>query len=335
MHITMVKKRLASGEPCRKCAQAEDLLRKRGLWGQIDEVLWADETDSNSAGMVLAAKHEVTAAPFYLVRDEDDSVTVFVSALKLIKTHLVGKTERVGSFDLASAKTSLAKATPQEVVHHALKSFGADCAIAFSGSDDVVLVELAAQTGLPFTVLVVDTGRLHPETYRFIEDVRSHYGIEIHTTTPDSSELEPFVRQKGLFSFLEDGHEECCRIRKVRPLRRALSGYRAWMTGQRKDQSLSTRGDLQHVEEDTAFEGRDGQLIKFNPIANWSRDLLWQHIRGHELLHNSLHHRGYASIGCEPCTRAVLPGQHEREGRWWWEEEGVKECGLHPAKSGA
>ncbi len=335
MHITMVKKRLASGEPCRKCAQAEDLLRKRGLWGRIDEVIWADETDPGSAGMQLATKHDVSVAPFYLVRGDDDSVTVFVSALKLIKTHLGAKPASVPSFDMAEAKARLAKATPQEVVRHALESFGAECAIAFSGSDDVVLVELAAQTGLPFTVLVVDTGRLHPETYRFIEDVRSHYGIEIHTTAPEPAELEPFVRQKGLFSFLEDGHEECCQIRKVLPLKRALRGYKAWMTGQRKDQSLSTRGDLQLVEEDGTFEGLDGQLVKFNPIANWSRDLLWQYIRDHELVHNALHHRGYASIGCEPCTRPVLPGQHEREGRWWWEDERVKECGLHPAKSGA
>ncbi len=334
----MVKKRLASGEPCRKCAQAEDLLRKRGLWEQIDEVIWAEETDPESAGMKLAAKHQVSAAPFYLVDGEDGSVDVFVSALKLIKVHLTpakAAEAAVSRFDLASAQTSLARATPQEVVRHALESFGADCAIAFSGSDDVVLVELAAQTGLPFTVLVVDTGRLHPETYRFIEEVRSHYGIAIHTTAPDPADLEPFVRQKGLFSFLEDGHEECCRIRKVRPLRRALGGYRAWMTGQRKDQSVSTRGKLALVEEDSAFEGRDGGLVKFNPIANWSRDLLWQYIRDHGLVHNALHHRGYSSIGCEPCTRAVLPGQHEREGRWWWEDEGVKECGLHPTKSGA
>ncbi len=335
MHITMVKKRLASGEPCRKCVQAEDLLRKRGLWDQIDEVVWAEETNAKSAGMVLAREHKVEAAPFYLVRGEDGSVTIFVSALKLIKTHLMAAKPITAEFKFEAVRSTLAHATPQEVVRHALEAFGAECAIAFSGSDDVVLLELAAQTGLPFTVLVVDTGRLHPETYRFIEEVRNHYGIEIHTTAPKPSELEPLVRHKGLFSFFEDGHEECCHIRKVLPLRRALGGYRAWMTGQRKDQSLSTRADLELVEEDVTFDGLSGPLVKFNPIANWSRDLLWQYIRDHELPHNALHHRGFSSIGCEPCTRAVLPGQHEREGRWWWEDEGAKECGLHPAKGRA
>ncbi|MCP4449715.1 MAG: phosphoadenylyl-sulfate reductase [Myxococcales bacterium] len=284
--------------------------------------------------MVLAAQHGVEAAPFYLVKHSDGPVEVFVSALKLIKAHLATpKASPAQPYDVASAREDLARATPQEVVSHALTRFGAECAIAFSGSDDVVLIDLASQTGLPFSVVVVDTGRLHAETYRFIEEVRSHYGIEIHITAPEPAELEPFVREKGLFSFLEDGHEECCRVRKVRPLRRALGGYRAWMTGQRRDQTFITRSDLELVEEDTAFEGKDGALAKFNPIANWSRDLVWQYIRDYELPHNALHHKGYASIGCQPCTRAVLPGQHEREGRWWWEDERAKECGLHPSKS--
>jgi len=332
MHITMVKKRLASGEPCRKCAQAEELLRKRDHWDRIDEVVWADETDPKSPGMLLAAEHKVEVAPFYLVRDDDGSIEVFVSALKLIKTHLAAPKVSSTEFDLEKTRGQLATATPQEVVKYALETFGAECAIAFSGSDDVVLLEMAAQTGLPFTTLVLDTGRLHAETYRLIEEVRLHYGLDIHMTTPEPAELGPFVREKGLFSFLEDGHKECCQIRKVGPLRRALSGYRAWMTGQRKDQSLSTRGELQSVEEDTTFDGRSGPLAKFNPLANWSHDLLWQYIRDGELPHNALHHQGYSSIGCEPCTRPVLPGQHEREGRWWWEEERVKECGLHPVK---
>ena len=226
------------------------------------------------------------------------------------------------AFDVADASRDLSKATPHEIVRHALEGFGAECAIAFSGSDDVVLLELASQTGLPFSVVVVDTGRLHAETYRFIEQVRAHYGIEIHLTTPEPTEVEALVRTKGLFSFLEDGHQECCQIRKVKPLRLALQGYRAWMTGQRKDQNFDTRADLEVVEA-------DGGLAKFNPLANWSRELLWQFIRDHKLPYNELHRQGFSSIGCEPCTRPVLPGQHEREGRWWWEKEVAKECGLH------
>ncbi len=230
------------------------------------------------------------------------------------------------AFDVADAQCDLSKATPHEIVRHALQAFGAECAIAFSGSDDVALLELASQTGLPFSVVVVDTGRLHAETYRFIEQVRAHYGIEIHMTAPEPTEVATLVRTKGLFSFLEDGHQECCQIRKVKPLRRALQGYRAWMTGQRKDQNLETRAALEVVEVDA---GTGVMLAKFNPLANWSHDLLWQFIRDHQLPHNALHRQGFSSIGCEPCTRPVLPGQHEREGRWWWEDEGAKECGLH------
>lgn len=332
MHITMVKKRLASGEPCRKCVQAEELLRKRELWERIDAVAWADESNPDSEGMQLAVRHKVEVAPFYIVRDGAGAETIYLSALKLIKEQLQPRPVAGPSFDLASARALIGTAPPLETVRYALSTFAADCAIAFSGSDDVVLIDLAAQTGLPFSVVVVDTGRLHAETYRFVDEVRKHYGIDIHVTAPEASELQPMVSRKGLFSFYEDGHKECCQIRKVDPLGRALGKYRAWMTGQRKDQSLLTRGDLELVELDAAFAGSDGPLYKFNPIANWSRDLLWQYIRDYEVPHNALHHRGFASIGCEPCTRPVLPGQHEREGRWWWEDALVKECGLHVAK---
>ncbi len=332
MHITMVKKRLASGEPCRKCIQAEELLVKRNLWDRIDEVVWAEEADPASAGMLLAAKHQVQVAPFYIVRDAEGRETIYLSALKLIKERLQERPAARGDFDLAGARELLKSAPPMEAIRFALESFASDCAIAFSGSDDVVLIDMAAQAGLPYSVIVVDTGRLHAETYEFIEQVRKHYGCELHVTAPDAASVETMVAAKGLFSFYEDGHKECCQIRKVAPLRRALGNYRAWMTGQRKDQSLLTRGELEMVEIDAAFTGKAGELVKFNPIANWSRDLLWQYIRDYEVPHNLLHHRGFSSIGCQPCTRAVLPGQHEREGRWWWEDAQVKECGLHVAK---
>lgn len=333
MHITMVKKRLASGEPCRKCVQSEELLRKRGLWDRIDEVVWANETEPESEGMLLAAKHDVSVAPFFIVQGQDDSERVYVSALKLIKKELgQASVATSGSFDLQAAHAAMEKAPPPDIVRRALETFGSDCVIAFSGSDDVVVIDLAVQTGLPFSVLVVDTGRLHAETYRFIEDVRTHYGIEISITMPDAARVEQLVLNKGLYSFLEDGHQECCQIRKVDPLGRALGRYKAWMTGQRKDQSLLTRNQLQPVELDGAFEGAAGPLVKFNPLANWSRDLLWQYIRDYQVPHNELHHRGFASIGCQPCTRPVLPGQHEREGRWWWEDAQAKECGLHVIK---
>jgi phosphoadenosine phosphosulfate reductase len=121
-------------------------------------------------------------------------------------------------------------------------------------------------------------------------------------------------------------------VRKVEPLKRALLGYDAWMTGQRQDQSPATRGDVPVLQLDPSFEGKNGVLAKLNPLSRYSSAQVWQYIRAHDVPYNELHERGFVSIGCEPCTRAVLPGQHEREGRWWWEDATRKECGLHSAQ---
>jgi len=181
-------------------------------------------------------------------------------------------------------------------------------------------------------VFSLDTGRLNPETYRFFDTVEKHYGIRIEYWFPDAIDVQQLVRGKGLFSFYEDGHQECCRVRKVRPLRKALKGLRAWITGQRKDQSPGTRLDTPVVQVDPLFEvidGGIGSLVKWNPLANIEGKDLWDFLRAMDVPVNSLHSRGYVSIGCEPCTRPVLPWQHEREGRWWWEDAKAKECGLH------
>ena len=196
----------------------------------------------------------------------------------------------------------------------------------------MALIEYARLTGRPFRVFSLDTGRLNPETYRYFNEVEKHYNIHIEYMFPDAVEVQALVRSKGLFSFYEDGHQECCRVRKVRPLRRALKGLRAWITGQRKDQSPGTRAHIPVVQVDPSFEGLDGgagSLIKWNPVANVDGKDVWNFLRTMEVPVNSLHAQGYVSIGCEPCTRPVLPGQHEREGRWWWEDAKAKECGLH------
>lgn len=218
---------------------------------------------------------------------------------------------------------------PAELVALALRTYGADCGIAFSGAEDVVVIEYAQQSGLPFRVFTLDTGRLHPETYRYIERVERHYGIRIEVLFPEAAAVEALVRAKGLFSFRSDGHQECCGIRKVAPLRRHLGTLRAWITGQRKDQG-ATRTALPLVQPDPAFRGAGGgELMKFNPLAEQTSEQVWTVIRALGLPWNELHERGFVSIGCEPCTRPVLPNQHEREGRWWWEDAGGKECGLH------
>ena len=224
--------------------------------------------------------------------------------------------------------TELSEKSPREILKFALANFK-NIAISFSGSEDVVLIELAHKLTPALQVFSLDTGRLHPETYRFIDRVRTHYDIDIETMSPQPEKLQALTKAKGLFSFYEDGHSECCGIRKIEPLRRKLSTVDAWITGQRKDQSPGTRSNVAVVEVDEAFSSGEKKLIKFNPLANWTSEDVWNYIKMSEVPYNELHEKGFVSIGCEPCTRPVLPNQHEREGRWWWEEATHKECGLH------
>lgn len=224
---------------------------------------------------------------------------------------------------------SYAARHPQEILAFAIEEFSPDLAISFSGAEDVVLVDMASKLGAKPRLFTLDTGRLHSETYQFIEKVREHYGLPIEVFFPRPEAVEKLVKEKGLFSFYEDGHKECCDIRKVEPLRRALSSLRAWVTGQRRDQSPGTRAQVPVIQVDPTFGNNGHQLIKFNPLANWTSKQVWSYIRENNVPYNALHDRGFVSIGCEPCTRAILPGQHEREGRWWWEEATKKECGLH------
>jgi phosphoadenosine phosphosulfate reductase len=218
---------------------------------------------------------------------------------------------------------------PKEIIALAIRECAPDLAISFSGAEDVVLVDIAAKVGGKFRVFSLDTGRLHPETYQFLDRVRDHYKIPIETYFPQPEAVQKLVQEKGLFSFYRDGHKECCGVRKVEPLTRALRPLKAWVTGQRKDQSPGTRASVPVVQLDQTFGSAERPLIKFNPLSNWSSQQVWAYIRQNDVPYNALHDRGFVSIGCEPCTRAVRPGEHERAGRWWWEEETMKECGLH------
>jgi phosphoadenosine phosphosulfate reductase len=234
---------------------------------------------------------------------------------------------------LGSNAADYAALEPREIITLALSEYAPDIAISFSGAEDVVLIDMATKAakkiGASFTVFSLDTGRLHPETYQFLEKVRTHYGITIETMAPQPEALQALVREKGLFSFYVDGHHECCGIRKVEPLTRALTSQRAWITGQRKDQSPGTRADIPAVQIDHSFSTAERPLVKFNPLSMWTSKQVWRYIREYDVPYNTLHDRGFVSIGCEPCTRPTNPGQHEREGRWWWEEATKKECGLH------
>lgn len=235
----------------------------------------------------------------------------------------------IPTIDIVDAlATEYADKSPSDILKLALSQHG-EVAISFSGAEDVVLIDMASNLGLPFRVFSLDTGRLHPETYQFLETVRKYYNIEIEICFPETEAVQQLVQEKGLFSFFEDGHQECCGIRKVQPLRKKLATLDGWITGQRKDQSPGTRQDIPVVQADAGFAGPNKQLIKYNPLANWSSSDVWNYIRMMEIPYNRLHEKGFISIGCEPCTRPVLPNQHEREGRWWWEDATHKECGLH------
>ncbi|MFN5745246.1 MAG: phosphoadenylyl-sulfate reductase [Methylococcaceae bacterium] len=230
-------------------------------------------------------------------------------------------------FDLETLAAEVVGKSPTRILKVALARFE-NIAVSFSGAEDVVLVDMVAKLRPGMQVFTLDTGRLHPETYRLIDTVRERYPIQLEILFPNSSAVQQLTRDKGLFSFYQDGHTECCGIRKVQPLRAKLATLDAWITGQRRDQN-PTRAEVAEVELDRMFSGPERRLTKFNPLANWSSAQVWDYIEAHEVPFNTLHRQGYISIGCEPCTRPILPNQHEREGRWWWESESKKECGLH------
>jgi len=232
------------------------------------------------------------------------------------------------TINITQLQTELTQKNPRFILKKALGLFE-NIAISFSGAEDVILIDMAVSIRKNIQVFTLDTGRLHPETYRFIEKIRKHYGLEIELLTPDRMVLDDFVKHKGLFSFYEDGHEECCKIRKVEPLRRRLATVDAWISGQRRDQNPDTRQDIGEAHVDTVFSTAKNQLVKFNPLLNWKSEQVWDYIEANQVPYNELHNKGFVSIGCEPCTRAILPNEHERAGRWWWEENTKKECGLH------
>ncbi len=229
--------------------------------------------------------------------------------------------------ELLAASEALKGASAEQVLAWAEQRFGSSAAIATSfGAEDVVLIDLARKHAPSLRVFTLDTGRLPPETYEIIEVLRNRYGLEVETFFPERERVEALESAQGYFSFRKSlqARKECCAIRKVEPLRRALAGRQAWVTGMRREQSI-TRTAVELVELDTDHGG----LFKLNPLAAWSAREVWAYIRENGVPYNVLHDRGYPSIGCAPCTRAVKPYEDERAGRWWWESAENRECGLH------
>jgi phosphoadenosine phosphosulfate reductase len=220
--------------------------------------------------------------------------------------------------------------TAAEIVGYFLNEYKGKVALGSSlGAEDQVLTDLLVRTGKPAKIFTLDTGRLFPETYKLIDDTNKKYGIKIDVYFPDNVQVEKMVKEKGVNLFYEsiENRKLCCHIRKVEPLKRALADVNVWITGLRKDQTI-TRFFTKTVEWDEQHK-----LLKVNPLLNWTEKDVWNYIKSNNVLYNELHDKGFPSIGCQPCTRAVAKGEDLRAGRWWWEASDKKECGLHVEES--
>jgi phosphoadenosine phosphosulfate reductase len=216
--------------------------------------------------------------------------------------------------------------SPEDVLRWAYDTFPRVAIVASFQAESSVLIDMASQISRAVRVITLDTGRLPQQTHDLIDRVRDRYGIEIQVVAPDAAEVGDLVRRNGVNLFYQSPalRRLCCEVRKSRPLVRALAGYDAWVTGLRRQQA-ETRSHTAVVAPDLEHEG----LTKVAPLATWSKDQVWGYIREHELPYHALYDAGYTSIGCAPCTRATTANEDERAGRWWWEQNEVKECGLH------
>ncbi|PTQ92919.1 phosphoadenosine phosphosulfate reductase [Mucilaginibacter yixingensis] len=222
--------------------------------------------------------------------------------------------------------------TPQQALKVLAEQFDGEIIFSTSfGWEDQVITHMIAAEKLPIKIFTLETGRLFPETYYVWNRTLEMLNVQIQAYYPNAELLEQMVSAKGPSSFYEsvENRKECCHIRKIEPLKRALKGNKLWITGIRAEQSAN-RTDMVNVEWD---EGN--QLVKFHPIFDWTLDEVKEYIRQYNVPYNTLHDRGFPSIGCAPCTRAVQPGEDFRAGRWWWEDQSKKECGLHSTEAGA
>jgi phosphoadenosine phosphosulfate reductase len=230
--------------------------------------------------------------------------------------------------NLAKSSQDFEDLTTVDIVTWALERFSPRIGLACSfQAEESVLIDLMHRVrGDDFRLFTLDTGRLNQETYDCMDAIRERYGVQIEVFFPEAMGVEKMVRENGLNLFYNsvELRKLCCGVRKVEPLNRALKDLDAWMTGLRREQAV-TRVDIRKVELDKDH----GDIVKINPLVDWSYDDVWDYIRKNNVPYNRLHKQGYPSIGCAPCTRAVKPGEDFRAGRWWWENPNTKECGLH------
>jgi phosphoadenosine phosphosulfate reductase len=227
---------------------------------------------------------------------------------------------------IADWNDQLFGASAQQIVAFFLDKFKGKIALSTSlGLEDQVLTQMVAEVDPSTRVFTLDTGRLFPEAYDLMDRTSKKYKINLEVFFPNAREIESMVAQKGINLFYDsiENRKLCCRLRKLVPLARAMQGLDAWITGLRREQSV-TRENMQVVEWDAS-----NNMLKINPLIDWTEEQTWDYIKEHKIPVNPLHKKGFASIGCQPCTRAIEPGEDVRAGRWWWENPETKECGLH------
>lgn len=228
--------------------------------------------------------------------------------------------------NIADLNKRLLGKTAQEIIAFFVETMGDKITFGTSmGAEDQLITQMLLEVNKGVSIFTLDTARLFPETYELIDRTNKKYGIKIAVFFPDYKEVEQMVAEKGINLFFDsiDNRHLCCQIRKLNPLKRALNGKEAWFTGLRRSQSV-TRVDMQIVEWD-----ENSGMLKVNPLIDWSEDDVWNYIDKHGIPFNPLHKKGYPSIGCQPCTRAIMEGEDVRAGRWWWENPDSRECGLH------
>jgi phosphoadenosine phosphosulfate reductase len=213
----------------------------------------------------------------------------------------------------------------ENVIQYFISNYKRVALASSFGLEDQVLTHIIANSNLNVDIFTLDTGRIFPETYDLIQKTESKYKRRVEVYFPNHNEVEKMVKLKGINLFYEsvENRKECCKIRKINPLKRALSNYDVWICGLRKEQSI-TRENLGLVEWDSL-----NNLLKINPLINWTEEEVWSFVEKNKVPYNVLHNKNYPSIGCQPCTRAIMKGEDIRAGRWWWENPTTKECGLH------
>ena len=356
MKIIMVKKIMEDGKECKKCGEVYERLKAGNELGLIDKIVMADVKDDQSEGHKLAKKYNVDIAPFFIVEDASN-VTIYKTYMELkrkvlkkvveeadvdIEERRKASTEKKSidifhslpskksilrsDYDIEKLSKQFENSTPQEVLEWGLKELHPSIALAWSGAEDVAVVDMMVKINPQARIFTLDTGRLNPETYDLIDKVRQKYGINVEVMFPNAAETEEMVRSKGvnLFYHSVENRNLCCNVRKVKPLKKMLSTLNGWITGLRRDQAV-TRIASKKIEIDENFGG----IIKLNPLADWTHKEVWDYIHKNDVPYNVLHDKGYPSIGCAPCTRSVESGEDIRAGRWWWEAPESKECGLH------